>query len=146
MVISVCTVLLNIFPLIRAWTVCLSSFMQMLLTLWTCLFRCTCVAIPLQAHLYGCAYVDACLAMHLCRNVCTCSVDLHLWVQPCGHASAGKLCGLACSGAFKMPLQMNLCRHASAGNLCGFECRGTWLDMSWQMPPLVHLSCLFTFT
>jgi len=97
--------------------------------IWMCLCR------SMSGHASADASVQKCLC------TCTC-VDLHLWVQPCGHASAGKLCGLACSGAFKMPLQMNLCRHASAGNLCGFDYRGTWLDMSWQMPPLVHLRCL----
>lgn len=131
--------------------------MQMLLAVWTCLFRCTCVAILLQAHLYGCARVDARLDMpmqlHLCRHtsgdasvqtcLCRCiCVNPQLWVQSCGHASAGELCGHACSSAFKMPLQMNLCRHASMGNLCGCAYGGTCLDVSWQMPLLVHLRYL----
>lgn len=112
-------------------------------TLWMCLCRC----------MFGHASADASVQKFLCR--CTC-LDLHLWVQPCGHASAGELCGHACSGAFKMPLQMNLCRHASAGNLCGCAYGGTCLDMSWQVPLQRSLwqcafagtpvwSCLFTF-
>jgi len=66
-------------------TICLSSFMQMLLAVWTCLFRCACVAIPPQAHLYGCACVDACLhvpvQMCLCRHA---SADAPVWTCICG--------------------------------------------------------------
>lgn len=88
--------------------------------MWMCLCRC------MSGHTSAYASVQTCL----CRWTC---VDLHLWVQPCGHA---------CSDAFKMPLQMNLCRHASAGTLCGCAYGGTCLDMSWQMSLLVHLRCL----
>jgi hypothetical protein len=70
--------------------------------MWMCLCKC----------ISGHASADA--SVQTCLRRCTC-VDLHLWLQPCGHASAGELCGHACSGAFKVPLQMNLCRHG----LCG---------------------------
>lgn len=115
--------------------------------MWICLCRC----------MSGHAYADASVQTCLCR--CT-RMDLHLWVQPCGHASAvelcghasarelcghasaGELCGHACSGALKMPLQMNLCRRASVGNLCACAYGGTCLDMSWQILLLVHLRYL----
>jgi len=97
--------------------------------IWMCLCRC----------MSACACADVSVQTCLCR--CTC-VDLHLWVQPCGHASVGELCGHACSGAFKMLLQMDLYRHASVGNLCECAYGGTCLVMSWQMPLLVHLRCL----